>query len=158
MRATSTSPGPPSGGRTPLDFTFVAPVWPRAGGVSMAIEPEACDSFGAFSIGDGINDRGDLLVLDDKVDASGVCQIQVWIMKLASGEEFVGPGTGVSRQLNNNGVAVGQSHNRAMRWSPSDRSSRPVRRSDPAERCHRVVHQRSQRSRRPPSRSSIRPA
>ena len=58
-----------------IDFTFVAPVWPRAGGVSMAIEPEACDSFGAFSIGDGINDRGDLLVLDDKVDASGVCQI-----------------------------------------------------------------------------------
>ena len=44
------------------DFTFVAPVWPRAGGVSLAIEPEACDSFGAFSIGDGINDRGDLLV------------------------------------------------------------------------------------------------
>ena len=30
-------------------------------------------------------------------------------MKLASGEEFFGPANGVSRQLNNNGVAVGQS-------------------------------------------------
>jgi uncharacterized membrane protein len=102
-----------------IDFTFVAPVWPRAGGVSMAIAPEACDSFGAFSVGDGINDRGDLVVVDDKVDASGVCQLGVWILKLASGEEFVGPDNGISRQLNNNRVAVGQSRNRAMRWSPA---------------------------------------
>jgi hypothetical protein len=102
------------------DFTFVAPVWPRAGGVSQAIEPEACDiSFGAFSIGDGINDRGDLLVLDDKVDASGVCQIGVWVLKLASGAEVAGPISGRGYQLNNNRVAVGQSSNRAIRWSPT---------------------------------------
>ncbi len=101
------------------DFTFVAPVWPRAGGASQAIEPEACDSFGAFLVGDGINDRGDLLVSDDKVDASGVCRLGVWVMKLASGEELVGPADGISRQLNNNRVAVGQSLNRAMRWSPT---------------------------------------
>jgi uncharacterized membrane protein len=102
------------------DFTFVAPVWPRAGGVSQAIEPEACDiSFGAFSIGDGINDRGDLLVLDDKVDASGVCQTGVWVLKLASGAEVAGPISGRGFQLNNNRVAVGQSSNRAIRWSPT---------------------------------------
>jgi uncharacterized membrane protein len=102
------------------DFTFVAPVWPRAGGVSQAIEPEACDvAFGAFSIGDGINDGGDLLVLDDKVDAAGVCQIGVWVLKLASGEELVGPTSGRGYQLNNNRVAVGQSSNSAIRWSPT---------------------------------------
>lgn len=102
------------------DFTFVAPVWPRAGGVSLAIEPEACDIFfGAFSIGDGINDRGDLLAIDDKLDAAGNCTFSVWVMKLATGEELTGPANGVTRQLNNNRVAVGQSSNRAMRWSPT---------------------------------------
>lgn len=102
------------------DFTAVAPVWPRAGGASLAIEPQPCDvSFGAFSTGDGINDRGDVLVNDDRLDASGNCRFSVWIMKLASGEEFTGPASGVVRQLNNNRVAVGSSSSRAMRWSPA---------------------------------------
>src|SRR5687768_10448708 len=71
------------------DGTAVAPVWPRAGGASLAIEPQPCDaSFGTFSIGDGINDRGDVLVSDDRLDASADCSFSVWVMKLASGEEF----------------------------------------------------------------------
>ena len=82
------------------DGTAVAPVWPRAGGASLAIEPQPCDvSFGAFSIGDGINDRGDVLVSDDRLDASGDCSFSVWVTKLASGEEFAGPANGVARQL-----------------------------------------------------------
>lgn len=102
------------------DGTAVAPLWPRAGGASLAIEPQPCDiSFGAFAIGDGINDRGDVLVSDDRLDAAGDCSFSVWMMKLASGEEFVGPANGVARQLNNKGVAVGGSANRAMRWSPT---------------------------------------
>jgi uncharacterized membrane protein len=101
------------------DFTFVAPVWPRAGGVSLAIEPEDCAEFGAFAIGDGINDHGDVLAIDDRVDASGVCQFGVWVLKLASGEEILGPASGRGFQLNNNRVGVGQSSNRAVRWSPT---------------------------------------
>ena len=102
------------------DGTAVAPLWPRAGGVSLAIEPQPCDlSFGAFSIGDGINDHGDVLVSDDRTDATGSCSFSVWVQKrAATGEEFIGPASGVARQLNNNGVGVGQSSNRAMRWSP----------------------------------------
>ena len=100
------------------DFTAVAPLWPRAGGASLAFEPEACDvDFGAFAVGDGINDHGDVLGIDDRADASGLCQIQVWVLNLASGEGFNGPEGGVALQLNNHRVAVGQSHNRAMRWS-----------------------------------------
>ncbi len=102
------------------DGTGVAPLWPRAGGVSLAIEPQPCDaSFGAFSMGDGVNDRGDVLVADDRLDATGSCEFAVWVLKLASGEELIGPANGVVRQLNNNRVAVGQSANRAMRWSPT---------------------------------------
>jgi uncharacterized membrane protein len=94
-------------------------VWPRAGGVSQAIEPEDCAEFGAFAIGDGINDHGDVLAIDDRVDASGVCQFGVWVLKLASGEEILGPTSGRGFQLNNDRVGVGQSSNRAVRWSPT---------------------------------------
>jgi uncharacterized membrane protein len=41
------------------------------------------------------------------------------VLKLASGEEFAGPISGRGYQLNNNRVAVGQSSNRAIRWSPT---------------------------------------
>lgn len=94
-----------------------APVWPRAGGISLAVEPQGCPFLGLFSLGEGINDRGALLSRDARTTATGACSI-VWILKLASGEEFVGP-IGTPRQLNNNGLAVGQSGNRAMRWSPA---------------------------------------
>jgi hypothetical protein len=101
------------------DGTAVAPLWPRAGGVSLAVQPEICDTFfDPFSLGDGINDRGDVLVTDDRADAAGFCHFS-WVLKLASGEEIVGPVNGTPRQLNNNRVGVGQSANRAMRWSPT---------------------------------------
>ena len=112
-----------SGAATGVEFrndgTGVAPLWPRAGGASLAIEPENCDIFfGVFSQGDGINDRGDVLAIDFRADEVGNCR-DTWVLKLASGEEFVGPRDGVSRQLNNNDVGVGQSRGRAMRWSPA---------------------------------------
>jgi uncharacterized membrane protein len=100
------------------DGTSLAPVWPRAGGASLAIEGQNCDGFGALPLGNSINDRGDLLADDYRADATGLCRF-VWVLKLASGEEFDGPANGAPRQLNNNGVAVGQSANRAMRWSPA---------------------------------------
>jgi hypothetical protein len=100
------------------DGSSLAPVWPRAGGVSLAIEAQNCDGFGGLALGDSINDRGDLLSDDYRADATGFCRF-VWVLKLASGEEFDGPANGAPRQLNNNGIAVGQSENRAMRWSPT---------------------------------------
>lgn len=100
------------------DGSSFAPVWPRAGGVSLAIDAENCDGFGGLALGDSINDRGDLLSDDYRADATGLCRF-VWVLKLASGEEFDGPANGAPRQLNNNRIAVGQSANRAMRWSPT---------------------------------------
>jgi hypothetical protein len=111
--------GTATGSEARNDGTALALLWPRAGAVSLAVQPEICDTFfDPFSLGGGINDQGDVLVTDDRADAAGFCRFS-WVLKLASGEEIVGPVNGTPRQLNNNRVAVGQSANRAMRWSPS---------------------------------------
>jgi uncharacterized membrane protein len=70
-----------------------------------------------FSLGYGINDRGAMLGREGLPSSTGGCTI-VWILKLASGEEFVGP-AGTPRQLNNKGIGVGASGSRAIRWSPA---------------------------------------
>jgi uncharacterized membrane protein len=99
------------------DGTVIAPLWPRSGGVSEAFQPAACDPFFPLAFGQSINDRGTVLGLDDRAGENGFCTI-VWILKLASGEEIVGP-RGVPQQVNNRDVAAGQRDNAAVRWSPA---------------------------------------
>jgi len=99
------------------DGSAAAPKWPRAGGVNPAFEPPGCGILGLFALGEGINDRGAVLGRVGLPSTTGGCRV-VWMLKLASGEEFVGP-AGTPRQLNNQGVGVGASANRAIRWSPA---------------------------------------
>ena len=79
--------------------------WTRAAGAMML--PSLATDFTDVLARD-INESG---------TAIGGCNL-VWVLKLTSGEEFVGP-TGTPRQLNNRGVGVGQSGKRAIRWSPA---------------------------------------
>jgi len=96
-----------------------APRWPLAGGVSDALAPGSCPQFSQFiTRADGISDRGSLAASDLRVGPTGVCTIH-WVLKLASGEEIVGPRGGRPSAINDRNVLVGQSSAGAVKWSPS---------------------------------------
>jgi uncharacterized membrane protein len=96
--------------------TIRALLWqPSTGGLSYAIEPDACSSF-QFANAEDINDSGSVAGRATRATPEGCSQR--WVLKRSNGEEVLGPSGAVSA-INNDEVMAGSRGPSAIKWSPT---------------------------------------